>query len=221
MPALTEFQLRICAEPLRPEASMAEQKAGPARSRPGLILWTAVIVGAAVAVAIGVLAGQAQHAAPFNVLLMLLVVGVGIAELAARRRGVAVPLLSPFVPRLGVLWWPLVHVWARGSLAFLIIAVGLWVLARAERSRALAVIALAYTAAALLVSLYNVENIPFRLGWNPGRSAFTWQLTILPDVLLPAVVLLLAGLGALIASRRNRPAAGDGALSARRRVGPA
>lgn len=145
-----------------------------------------------------------------------LITGVALTVLA-----VAVPLLTPLVPRLGLLWMPLVEVWARGTLAFLIIAVGLWVLARAERSRALAVIALAYTAAALLVSLYNVENILFRLGWNPGRSAFAWQLTILPDVLLPAVVLLLAGLGALIASRRNRPAAGHGALLARRRVGPA
>src|SRR6185312_1025512 len=57
----------------------------------------------------------------------------------------------------------------RGTFPFLIIAAGLWVLARAERSRALAVIALIYTAAALLASLYNVENILFRLGWNPSQ----------------------------------------------------
>jgi hypothetical protein len=116
----------------------------------------------------------------------------------------AIPPLTRVVPRLGVLWYPLADVWIRGTLAFLIIAVGLWVLARAERSRALAVIALVYTGAALLASLYNVENILFRLGWNPGPSAFDWQLTVLPDILLPAVVLLVAGLGALIAQHRHK-----------------
>ena len=66
--------------------------------------------------------------------------------------------------------------------------------------------ALAYTGAALLSSLYNVENIFFRLGWNPGRSAFGWQLTVLPNVLLPAAVLLVGGLGAFLAQRSVRPA---------------
>ncbi len=70
-------------------------------------------------------------------------------------------------------------------------------LARAERSWALAVIAALYTAAATLVSLYNVENVLFRWGWNPSRM----DLTVLPGVLLPAVILLVAGLGALAAQR--------------------
>jgi hypothetical protein len=124
----------------------------------------------------------------------------------------AIPPLTRFVPRLGVLWYPLADVWIRGTLAFLIIAVGLWVLARAERSRALAVIALVYTGAALLGSLYNVENILFRLGWNPGQSAFAWQLAVLPDILLPAAVLLVAGLGALIAQRRHKSGPGHPAF---------
>ena len=76
--------------------------------------------------------------------------------------------------------------------------------ARAERSRALAVIALAYTGAALLSSLYNMENLVFRLGWNPGRSAFAWELTALPNVLLPAAVLLAGGCGAFLAQRARR-----------------
>jgi hypothetical protein len=124
----------------------------------------------------------------------------------------AIPPLTRFVPRLGVLWYPLADVWIRGTLAFLIIAVGLWVLARAERSRALAVIALVYTGAALLASLYNVENILFRLGWNPGQSAFGWRLTVLPGIVLPAAVLLVAGLGALIAQRRHTSGPGHTAL---------
>ena len=59
----------------------------------------------------------------------------------------------------------------------------------------------------LLSSLYNVENIVFRLGWNPGRSAFAWQLTALPNVLLPAAILLAAGCGAFLAQRAGRSTA--------------
>jgi hypothetical protein len=46
----------------------------------------------------------------------------------------------------------------RGTFPFVIIAVGLWVLAWAERSRALAAIAAVYTATALLSSLYNMAG---------------------------------------------------------------
>ena len=90
----------------------------------------------------------------------------------------------------------------RGTFPFLIIAAGLWVLAWAERSRALTVIAVVYTATALLASLYNVENVLFRLGWNPSGS--DWSLTSLPNVLLPALVLLAAGAGAFAVQRRHR-----------------
>jgi hypothetical protein len=92
----------------------------------------------------------------------------------------------------------------RGTFPFVIIAVGLWVLAWAERSRALTVIAAAYTAAALLASLYDVENVLFRFGWNPGPGQL--GLTSLPNVLLPALVLLAAGAGAFAVQRRHRTA---------------
>ena len=119
---------------------------------------------------------------------------------------VALPPLSRAVPGLLTLWAPFGDVWIRGTLAFLIIAAGLWVLVRAERSPALAVIALAYTGAALLASLYNVENLLFRLGWNPAASRFGWDWTVLPGILLPAVVLLAGGIGAFLAQRLRRPA---------------
>jgi len=93
----------------------------------------------------------------------------------------------------------------RGTFPFVIIAVGLWALAWAERSRALAVIAAVYTGTALLASLYNVENLLFRLGWNPAPG--DWDLTSLPNVLLPALVLLAAGAGAFAVQRRHRTAA--------------
>jgi hypothetical protein len=90
----------------------------------------------------------------------------------------------------------------RGTFPFVLIAVGLWALAWAERSPALAVIAAVYTGAALLASLYNVENLLFRLGWNPAPSE--WDLTSLPNVLLPAFVLLATGAGAFAVQRRHR-----------------
>src|SRR6185437_2686848 len=93
----------------------------------------------------------------------------------------------------------------RGTFPFVIIAIGLWVLAWAERSLALGVIALAYTGTALLASLYNLENVLFRLGWNPSSSQ--WRFTGLPNVLLPAFVLLAAGVGAFVVQRRQRTVA--------------
>jgi hypothetical protein len=90
----------------------------------------------------------------------------------------------------------------RGTFPLLIIAAGLLALAWAERSRALTAIAVVYTGAALLASLYDVSNILYRLGWNtaPGDES-------LPNVLLPAAVLLLAGAGTFAAQRRHRTAA--------------
>jgi len=69
-----------------PQRGVAGQGTGPARGgRSSLIVWAAV--GAGAAVAIGVWAGLAQHAAPFNVVLFVLVVAVGGAEPVIRRRG--------------------------------------------------------------------------------------------------------------------------------------
>jgi hypothetical protein len=88
----------------------------------------------------------------------------------------------------------------RGTFPMLIIAIVLWVLARAERSAGLAVVAVLFTGAALLADLYNVENIVFSLGWNPTQSQ--WPYTSLPGVLFPALVLLVAGGIAFVAQRR-------------------
>ncbi len=119
-----------------------------------------------------------------------------------------IPLLSQvrsprwlsWLQHLNVLWpGDLV---LRGTFPFVIIAAGLWVLAWAERSRALAVIAAVYTATALLSSLYNTENVLFRLGWDlPGSN---WSPTSLPNLLLPALVLLAAGAGAFAVQRHHR-----------------
>jgi len=93
----------------------------------------------------------------------------------------------------------------RGTFPLVIIGLGLWVLARAERSWALLGIAVIYTGTALLASLYDIENVLFRLGWTPSTSG--WRFIALPNVLLPALVLLAAGAGAFAVQRRRRPAA--------------
>ena len=105
-----------------------------------------------------------------------------------------------FMHRLQVLWPGDLVI--RGTFPFFIITVGLLVLAWAERSRALTVTAVVYTGAALLASLYDVSNITYRLGWNlPPSGQF------LPNVLLPALVLLVAGAGAFAVQGRHRTAA--------------
>ena len=114
------------------------------------------------------------------------------------------PLLVANLPfRYGPVLLPVGDLWVRGTFAFLIAAAGLWVLAWAERSRVLAFITLAYTGAALLASLYNVENFLYPLGWSPGYGSASARLAILPNVLLPALVLLVAGAGAFLL--RPRP----------------
>lgn len=76
----------------------------------------------------------------------------------------------------------------------LVIAVGLLTLARLERSRGLFVIAALYAAAAVLANVYDVENQLFRLGWDPFVAhPEQARYLALPNLLLPAVVLLVGG----------------------------
>lgn len=112
------------------------------------------------------------------------------------------PLMFPTGPVAGVFFRVPADLIVRGTFPLLIIAVGLWVLAWAERSAGLAVICAIYTGTALLVSLYNVENVLFRLGWSPSGSQ--WRLTSLPNPLLAALVLLISGASAWFVQRRQR-----------------
>jgi len=127
------------------------------------------------------------------------ITGIVLAALAFLGPLLVANLSLPYAP-VGL---PVGDLWVRGTFAFLIAAAGLWVLAWAERSRALAIITLAYTGAALLASLYNVENLLAMLGWSPGYGGAGARLAELPNVLLPAVVLLVAGAGAFFL--RPRP----------------
>jgi hypothetical protein len=87
---------------------------------------------------------------------------------------------------------------ARGTSAVVVVAVALIALARLERSTALTAIAVVFAGVTVLVSSYNVENLIADLGvpWGP------WALTV--AVLLPGVVLLVAGLGARALGGRSR-----------------
>ena len=113
--------------------------------------------------------------------------------------GVIVGVLVIVLPAMQLLPGDLV---VRGTLPFLIIAATLWVLAWAERSRALLLVAAIFTGSALLASLYNIENILHRLGWSPSLTFST-----LPNILLPALVLLVSGACAYVVQRRRLVAA--------------
>ena len=89
---------------------------------------------------------------------------------------------------------------ARGTFPFVLIGIGLCVLAWAERSVALTVIAASYLSLSLVASLYDIQNVVYRLGWNLSPA-----VTGLPNVVLPALVLLLSGAGAWVVQRRRRP----------------
>jgi hypothetical protein len=86
----------------------------------------------------------------------------------------------------------------RGTFPFMIIAVSLCVLAWAERSIALTIIAATYLALSLVASLYDIENVLYRLGWNLSPA-----VSGLPNVVLPALVLLLSGASAWAVQRRH------------------
>jgi hypothetical protein len=85
----------------------------------------------------------------------------------------------------------------RGTFPFVLIALGLCVLAWAERSVALMVIAICYLGLSLVASLYDIVNLLYRMGWNLSPSA-----SLLPNVVLPALLLLLCGLGAWLVQRQ-------------------
>ena len=130
-------------------------------------------------------------------------VGVGgrIWPYVAAGLGVAAVFLltGPEVPRavslarivpMGVL--------IRGFVPLFLIGLGLVVLAWTERSAVLTCIVVLYLAAAMVANLYNVENVFFRLGWF-GLGSFDYAN--LPNLLLPAVVLLVGGAVSAIRAR--------------------
>jgi len=117
---------------------------------------------------------------------------------------VVIPLIADQVARVGpVFVLPFVvpgDLVIRGTFPLVLIGLGLCYLAWAERSVGLATIAAVYLTLSLAASLYDIENLyyyVFGSGISPAASA-------LPNVLLPALVLLLSGAGAWVVQRRQR-----------------
>jgi hypothetical protein len=105
------------------------------------------------------------------------------------------PALAPRTPGLGILVQN--DLLIRGTFPLVLIGICLCYLAWAERSVALTVIAAGYVALSLVASLYDIENILYRLGWNLSPA-----VSGLPNVVLPALVLLLSGASAWAVQRR-------------------
>jgi hypothetical protein len=87
----------------------------------------------------------------------------------------------------GMIFFPMLVL--RGLAPLLTVAVGLIVLAVAERNRALTGISLVFLALSLLVGLYNVENVLYRIGWD-----FSYRYSNWPSLILPGAFLLISGL---------------------------
>jgi hypothetical protein len=111
---------------------------------------------------------------------------------------------SPVTDWLDVLW-------QRGTFAQLAIAVTLGILARALRSRTLVVIAAVYAVLVCLAGWIELQQVPV----NTSGSALTDPYVVL------AAVLLLAGLGALLAAAVSSRSAGPPGTRAGDDVRPA
>jgi len=114
---------------------------------------------------------------------------------------VALALLLPLAPRYSAGLYVIMpgDLVVRGTFPLVLIGLGLCYLAWAERSVGLSIIAAVYLALSLVASLYDLENLyyyAFGSGISPDASA-------LPNVLLPALVLLLSGAGAWAVQRRQ------------------
>ena len=171
--------------------------------------WTAALLAGFAATAAWYL-WRGRRAGRRTPVRAFLLTGLALTALAT-----ALPLLTVVTPALT--WW-LGAQWAAGTYALVIIAAGLCVLARAERSRALGVIALAYSVPVVLSALASAEYASAVFAPpGPPNAAYTSTLFIMlplepPLFLLPAAVLLVGGLAALavfaIGPRlRSRPGA--------------
>ena len=78
----------------------------------------------------------------------------------------------------------------RGMAPLLVVALGLFVLARLERSVPLAAFACLFLTVALVSNLYDVENQTPAIGWTPSE-----QWSLLPNLWLSGFTLLLGGIG--------------------------
>lgn len=144
------------------------------------VLQLLFVVPVALWVSAGVFVVGLVIAAVFRRFTWVVVVGGVIAILAAGNIAVLAPL--------------------HGFGGLLVIGVGLFGLAWAQRSVGATVVAVLFTAAALLANLYDMENIFFRLfgGFTDNETTIAFQ-----SLLVPALVLLIGGVVALVTGRKG------------------
>ena len=124
--------------------------------------------------------------------------GFLITGLALLALALLIPVVSGRSVRLPLLW-PGDYV-ISDLFPLVLIGLGLFALAWSERSTGLATIAAGYFALALVANLYILNNLLSRLHWYLDPA-----VVALPNVVLPALVLLLTGAGAWVVQRRYRP----------------
>lgn len=139
------------------------------------------------------------------------VLTAGFYWLQARRRGVATSIRAYVLTGLGLfvllvaISTPLIPVPVHGNLLvrgltpLLAVALGLFVLARVERSWALLAFAVPFLALCVTANLYDMENVVYRLGLGPAGPEV--------NVIVVGSVLLLAGVvfGLAAGRQRRRP----------------
>jgi hypothetical protein len=142
--------------------------------------------------------------------LVALPVGYGLTVISYRRRarlrGVAGSIWPYVFTGIGLVAFLVLasvvgrlqpgDLFIRGLTPLLTIALGLFVLAWAERSSPLAVFAAAFLALTLLVNLYDIENLFYRAGVIVPVPAIS--------LIVPGGILILAGVGFWVVSGRRR-----------------
>jgi hypothetical protein len=130
----------------------------------------------------------------------VLVVGIALTALCARGRrsvvkwiGLVIGVALVLIGTSDVTFLANTH----GYGGLFVIAIGLLGLAWMERSRLCGIVALLFTAAALLADLYDMENV---------LSGFTTSTLIITfdNLVLPAAVLIVGGIVALVTGRESR-----------------
>jgi hypothetical protein len=117
--------------------------------------------------------------------------------------GVALLAAVLFVDNARPYYHPFPDFWIRGTVALVIVAVGIAVLALLERSRAFGLFAAGFLALAVLSCLYDEVNLFYRFGLG---APFGGGGNALPNLLVPGIYLLLGGLGFWWGGRRARRA---------------
>jgi hypothetical protein len=121
--------------------------------------------------------------------------GCLVTAIALLALALALPLLTQALPVLAWVW--LRSPWAEGIPALFLIAVGLGALARAGRSRALACLTAAYAVVVLLVGAWLAVTPEGPFQWQPILVGEPLSFSPVYALLLPAAVLVTAGVAAL------------------------